>query len=126
MEKTLSRNELRLKRKKRIRKEIFGTSDKPRVCVYKSVRYLYIQAIDDINGMTLASASTLEKDFREKFGNNFYNIKNLKTARLLGNILGERLKEKNIGKIVFDRSGYPYHGRVKEIADGIREKGILF
>jgi large subunit ribosomal protein L18 len=126
MEKVISRNEARLKRKKRIRKKIFGTPDKPRVCVYKSIRYLYAQAIDDINGRTLASASTLEKVFREKFGNNSYNIKNLKAARLLGNILGERLKEKGIERIVFDRSGYPYHGRVKEIADGIREKGIIF
>ncbi len=126
MEKSLSRNELRLKRKKRIRKRIFGTPEKPRVCVFKSLRYLYVQAIDDIGGKTLASASTLEKEFKEKFGNNSYNIKNLKLARLLGNIFGERLKEKGIERIVFDRSGYFYHGRVKEIADGIREKGILF
>lgn len=126
MEKVISRNELRLRRKKRIRKKIFGTPDKPRVCVYKSLRYLYVQAIDDINGRTLVSASTLEKEFREKYGNNSYNIKNLKVARILGNIFGERLKEKKIERIVFDRSGYPYHGRVKEIAEGIREKGILF
>jgi large subunit ribosomal protein L18 len=126
MEKILSRNELRLKRKKRIRKRIFGTPEKPRVCVFKSLRYLYVQAIDDISGKTLVSASTLEKEFKEKFGNNSFNIKNLKLARLLGNIFGERLKEKGIERIVFDRSGYFYHGRVKEIADGIREKGILF
>lgn len=126
MEKSLSRNELRLKRKKRIRKKILGTPEKPRVCLYKSLRYLYVQAIDDIGGKTLVSASTLEKEFKEKFGKNSYNIKNLKSARVLGNIFGERLKEKKIEKIVFDRSGYSYHGRVKEIADGIREKGILF
>lgn len=126
MENSLSRNESRLKRKKRIRKKILGTSEKPRVCLYKSLRYLYVQAIDDIGKKTLVSASTLEKEFKEKFGKNSYNIKNLKSARVLGNIFGERLKEKKIYKIVFDRSGYPYHGRVKEIADGIREKGILF
>lgn len=126
MEKALSRNDGRLKRKKRIRKKIFGTPDKPRVCVYKSLRYLYVQAIDDISRKTLVSASTLEKIFKEKFGNKSYNMKNLKVARLLGNIFGERLKEKKIEKIVFDRSGYPYHGKIKEIAEGIREKGILF
>lgn len=126
MEKALSRNDRRLQRKKRIKKRVFGTSDKPRVCVYKSLRYLYVQAIDDGSGKTLISASTLEKIFKEKFGNNCYNMKNLKVARLLGNIFGERLKEKKIEKIVFDRSGYPYHGRIKEIAEGIREKGILF
>ncbi|MGQ9618117.1 MAG: 50S ribosomal protein L18 [Candidatus Aminicenantia bacterium] len=126
MEKVLSRNESRYRRKRRIRKKIFGTPEKPRVCIYKSNRYLYVQAIDDINGKTITSASTLESNLKEKFGNKSYNIKSVEVAKLLGNIIGERLKEKEIEKIVFDRSGYPYHGRVKAIAEGIREKGIIF
>ncbi len=126
MEKSLSRNELRYKRKKRIRKKLFGTPDKPRVCIYKSLRYLYVQAIDDINGRTVASASTSAEEIKKKIGKKSYNIKNIEAGKLLGNLIGERLKEKKIEKIVFDRSGYPFHGRVKAIVEGIREKGIIF
>ncbi|MGA2977263.1 MAG: 50S ribosomal protein L18 [Spirochaetia bacterium] len=107
----------RLKRKASIRKKIRGTQAKPRLTVYKSNCYTYVQAIDDDAGATLAAASNLEKDHRD--------IAN-KAAALtkLGELIGERLKAKNVAAVVFDRNGYRYHGKVKAIADGARKAGI--
>ncbi len=112
----------RLRIKKRIRKKIFGTAERPRLTVYKSNRYLYVQAVDDEEGRTIAFATTLTEDFRE-FG---YNRKNLKAAEKLGEKIGKMLLEKGIKKVVFDRNGYPYHGRVKAVADGARRAGLEF
>jgi large subunit ribosomal protein L18 len=108
--------------RKRIRKKISGTAERPRVFVFKSNRYIYTQVINDEKSEVLISASTLEKDFREKHKNH----KNLETSQVLGEILAKRLKEKKIKKIIFDRGIYPYHGRIKALAEGIRKEGIAF
>ena len=107
------------RRKIHIRKKVSGTPDKPRMSVYKSNRYLYIQVIDDVHGRTLASASNMEKDLRA--------IKSIVAdAEQLGQAIGERLKERKIKRIVFDRNGNSYHGIVKAIAEGARKAGIQF
>ena len=108
--------------RKRIRKKIRGTPERPRVFIYKSNRYLYTQVVDDVTGRVLFGASTLEKSFREKI----VNTKNIKAAEELGKILAQRLKERKIEKIVFDRGAYPYHGRVKALAEALRKEGIIF
>jgi len=108
--------------RKRIRKKISGTAERPRVYVFKSNRYIYTQVINDEKSEVLISASTLEKDFREKHKNH----KNLETSQVLGEILAKRLKEKKIKKIIFDRGIYPYHGRIKALAERIRKEGIAF
>jgi len=107
----------RLRRKIRIRKKIYGTAARPRVSIYKSNRFTYLQAIDDDIGVTLAAASNREKDL------NAIN-NNLKNIEKLGHELGKRMKDKNINTAVFDRNGYLYHGIVKAIADGLRKTGI--
>ncbi|MFB3850443.1 MAG: 50S ribosomal protein L18 [Acidobacteriota bacterium] len=117
-----SSNERRLWRKTRIRKKLYGTSDTPRVCVFRSNKFLYIQAIDDVEGKTLASASSREKDFAKEKSE---AKKNLKIAEKLGALISERLKEKGINKVVFDRGGYLYHGKIKAVADSIRKTGLL-
>lgn len=108
--------------RRRIRKKIEGNSENPRVFVFKSNRYIYAQAVDDINGKILATASTLEKEFKEK--NKKY--KNSEASKLLGEMMAKRLKQKKIKSIVFDRGLYPYHGRIKELADAMRKEGLIF
>lgn len=108
-----------LSRKIHIRKKVSGTSERPRLCLFKSNMRLYLQVIDDTCGKTLAAASTLEKDFKSL-------RPNMEGAVKLGQALGARLKEKKIAKIVFDRSGYKYHGVVKAVADAVRGVGIEF
>ncbi|MGA2380374.1 MAG: 50S ribosomal protein L18 [Spirochaetia bacterium] len=117
MKKIIDKTRKRQKRKASIRKRIHGTPERPRMTVYKSNRHTYVQAIDDAAGATLAAASNLEKDQRGTAN---------KTAALgkLGQLIGERLKAKNITAAVFDRNGYRYHGKVKAIADGARKAGI--
>jgi len=112
----------RVRIRKRIRKKISGTQDKPRVIVNRSNRYLYIQAIDDTSGTVLAAASTLEKIFKEK--NKAY--KNMKASESLGKLAAQRIKKKKIKTIVFDRGVYPYHGRIKILADAMRKEGLKF
>ena len=109
----------RLRRKKHVRKLVTGIAERPRMTVFKSDRYLYVQVIDDQKAHTLVSASNLEKDLRKLKSN-------LAGAEQLGQVVAERLKEKKIKAIVFDRNGYPYHGVVKSIADGARKAGIQF
>jgi len=108
--------------RKRVRKKIQGISDKPRLHVSRSNKYIYVQAVDDLNGTVLASASTLEKDFCEKNDNK----KNIKASKTLGKIVAERLKKKKIKEIVFDRGHYPYQGRIKALAESMRQSGIKF
>lgn len=109
----------RLHRKIHIRKSIYGTAERPRMTVFKSGRNLYVQVINDDEGKTLASISTLEKDF--------VSLKaNVDGATKLGEALGSRLKEKNITTVVFDRNGYLYHGVIKALADATRATGIVF
>ena len=109
----------RHQRKIRIRKKISGTSTVPRLAVYKSNSNIYVQAIDDLNQVTIASASTISPEVKS---NNLTN----ESANQVGQLLGEKLTKLKIKKAVFDRGGYIYHGRVKSLADGIREKGIEF
>jgi large subunit ribosomal protein L18 len=109
----------REKRKVHIRKRIYGTAERPRMTVYKSNRYIYMQAIDDSTGKTLAAASSLEKELKSC-------ERNVEGGAKLGEVMGARLKEKNIAKVVFDRNGYLYHGVVKAMAEGARKAGIEF
>ena len=107
----------RLHRKVHIRKHIYGTAERPRVTVFKSGRNIYVQVINDDESNTIASISTLEKDFA--------GLKaNVESATKLGEALGARLKDKNITKVVFDRNGYLYHGVVQALADATRKAGI--
>lgn len=117
-----SRNLNRLARHDRVRKKVFGTPDKPRLCVYRSLKNIYAQIIDDTNGNTLISASTLDKEFKETsaYGGN-------KTAaRAVGEMIAKRALAKGIDAVSFDRGGFLYHGRVKELAEGAREAGLKF
>lgn len=112
-------NKARLKRHARVRSKISGTAECPRLDVFRSNCYIYAQLIDDVNGVTLASAGSNEKDFGKDAGN-------CKGARKVGQMIAARAKEKNITEVVFDRGGYVYHGRVKELAEGAREGGLKF
>jgi large subunit ribosomal protein L18 len=112
----------REKRHIRIRKKVFGTTERPRLAVCRSLSNVTIQLINDVESKTLCSFSTLTEEFRKKNG---YGG-NVKAAKALGTLCGEALKKQGIEKIVFDRGGYPYHGRVKALADAIRECGIQF
>lgn len=122
------KDKMELKRKakirvrKRIRRKIRGLEKKPRVHVFKSNRYIYAQVINDEKNIVLAAASTLEKVFKEKNK----NYKNREACELLGEILAKKLLEKKIQKIVFDRGIYPYHGRIKALAEGLRKGGLVF
>jgi large subunit ribosomal protein L18 len=105
----------------RIRKKISGTTAVPRLAVYRSNKQIYVQAIDDLNGVTILSASSREKEIAGKTG-----IKKTEQAKLVGKLLASKCKEKGIESVVFDRSGYKYHGRVKSLADAAREGGLKF
>jgi large subunit ribosomal protein L18 len=111
----------RQRRRWRIRKKIRGTAQRPRVCVYKSNANLHLQAIDDETGSVLAAASTLMPEFR---GLGLTSSKSVEAARALAGVLAKRLAERQVEAVVFDRSGYPYHGRVKAIADELRDGKI--
>ena len=112
-------NKARLQRHKRVRAKINGTADRPRLDVFRSAKNIYAQVIDDVAGVSLVSASTAEKDFTEYGGNK-------EAAKKIGLLVAERCKAKGIENVVFDRGGYVYHGRVKELADGAREGGLQF
>lgn len=112
-------NQARLKRHIRVRAKISGTTERPRLCVYRSNANISAQIIDDVKGITLVSASTLEKGF-EGIGSNKV------AAKKVGEMIAERAKEKGITEVVFDRGGYLYHGRVSELAEGAREGGLKF
>jgi len=109
-------------RRKRVRKKIQGTPARPRLSVFKSARHIYAQLIDDVSGRTLLAQSSLHKDFQSRSGKG----SNVAAAKLLGELLAEKAREKGITRVVFDRSGYRYHGRVKAVAEGAREKGLMF
>ena len=114
-----SKNEIRLRIHKRIRRKVAGTEQRPRLAIFRSVNHIYAQLIDDEKGNTLASAGSIEKDLGGKGGN-------VESAKLIGRKVAERAKEKGIAKVVFDRGGYLYHGRVKALADAAREAGLEF
>ena len=117
-----SRNDKRLKRHARVRKNLIGTPEKPRFNVYRSTNNIYVQVIDDVNRVTLVSASTLDKAIKEQLE----SAGNKEAARLVGKIAAERAIEKGIKEVVFDRGGYIYHGRVQQVAEGAREAGLQF
>ena len=119
MVKKPDKNTARLKRHARVRKKISGTAAPPRLNVFRSTKHIYAQLIDDVAGVTLASASSMEKGF-EGFGGN------KEAAKKVGMAIARKAQEKGISEIVFDRSGYIYHGRVKELAEGAREGGLKF
>lgn len=118
----------RLARKERIRKKIKGDSERPRLTVYKSLKHIYAQIIDDAEGKTLACASTIGKEFKDKFmvsgANPMKTSKNMEAAKLIGELIAEKAIQKGIKKLVFDRNGYFYHGKVAAIVTKVREKGI--
>jgi large subunit ribosomal protein L18 len=116
-----SKNITRRRVHERIRKKVLGTSERPRLNVYRSLNHIYVQVIDDLKGVTLVSASSAEgkKESRATGGN-------LAAAKNVGKIIAERARAKGISKVVFDRGGYIYHGRVKAIADAAREAGLQF
>ncbi len=113
----------RTRRHWRVRTRVEGTAERPRLCVFRSNKYLYVQVIDDLAGKTLAAAATSQKAMREQLGG---KCSNLAAASLLGKTIAERAKERGVAKVCFDRGGYRYHGRVKAIADAAREAGLEF
>ncbi len=116
----------RKRRHRRIRKNIFGTSERPRLCVFKSNKHIYAQAIDDLKGHTVASASSLMKELPEIAGDGEPTTIKKQMAKAVGKLIAERLQEKGIQKVVFDRGGFIYHGRVASLADGARTGGLEF
>jgi large subunit ribosomal protein L18 len=117
----ISRNELRMRRHSRIRKKLLGTKEKPRVSVFRSIKQIYAQIIDDETGSTLVAASSLEKALRESVEGTPRDI-----AKKVGQLLAEKAKTKGITTIVFDRGGYKFHGRIAALAEGMREAGLEF
>ncbi|NLO82031.1 MAG: 50S ribosomal protein L18 [Clostridiales bacterium] len=122
MIKTVDRNVARKVRHMRLRKKIKGTENRPRLNVYKSLKHTYVQIINDEAGHTLVSASTLDPELRDKLGGKTKK----EAARMVGDLVAKRALEKGIKKVVFDRGGYVYHGRVQEVAAGAREAGLEF
>ena len=118
----LKREEARFKRHKRIRKKIFGSSERPRLCVYRSLKHIYAQIVDDTKGQTLAAFSSQNSEFKVKgVGGG-----SKEGAKIVGEFLAERALKENIKKVVFDRGGCLYHGRVKALAEGVRTGGLEF
>ena len=113
-------NVSRLARHARVRKKISGTTELPRLCVFRSLKNIYAQIIDDTTGHTLVSASTLDAELKAQYGGN------KDAAKAVGALVAKKAAEKGITEVVFDRGGYVYHGRVAELADGAREGGLKF
>lgn len=121
----LKKNKLkdkRFRRKRSIRKKIFGTPERPRLSVYRSNQHTYAQLIDDIAGHTLASASTVDNEAQEDLA----DLEKVEQAEAVGKLIAERAQEKGVDKVVFDRNGFIYHGRIAAVADGAREAGLKF
>jgi len=119
MIKKINKNENRLRRHKRVRGKISGTADRPRLNVFRSAQHIYAQLIDDDKGVTICSASTIEKSFTDNGGN-------VEAAKKIGKAIAEKGKKAGVTEVVFDRSGYVYHGRIAALADGAREGGLKF
>jgi large subunit ribosomal protein L18 len=113
------KKKLRAKRHLRVRKKIFGTSERPRLAVYRSEKNIYAQVIDDVKGITLVSASTLDKDFQGVGSNK-------EAAKIVGKNIADKAIKNGINEVVFDRGGYIYHGRIQNLAEGAREAGLKF
>ena len=111
------KNEARLRRHRRVRGKISGTAERPRLDVFRSAKHIYCQVIDDVQGVTLASASSMDKDFNAYGGN-------IEAAKKVGEAIAKKCLEKGITEVVYDRGGFVYHGRVKALAEGAREAGL--
>lgn len=118
----VNRNKQRKRRHERIRRRIYGTPNRPRLNVFRSLSHIYAQVIDDMNGHTMAAASTLDEELRSELD----GLSKTEQARLVGETVAERAKEKGVEEVVFDRAGYKYHGRVAALAEGAREGGLEF
>jgi len=112
----------RERRQERVREKVVGTDERPRLCVYRSLKHIYVQVISDQSGRTLVAASTLSKGLRDKL----QKTKGVGAAREVGRLIAEKCKEKAISQVIFDRNGFLYHGRVKALAEGARERGLVF
>jgi large subunit ribosomal protein L18 len=115
---TLSPQQARVRRHRRVRKRVVGTAARPRLCVFRSNKHIYAQVIDDTSGLTLAAASTVEAGLRES------STGNVAAAKAVGQLVGERAKAAGIDRVVFDRGGFRYHGRVAALCDGARAAGL--
>lgn len=115
-----SSNVSRLRRHKRVRKTVSGTAARPRLCVFRSLKNIYAQIIDDTKGITLVSASSLDAEMKDVYGGN------KEAAKKVGELIAKKALDKGIDTVVFDRGGYIYHGRVQELAEGAREAGLKF
>lgn len=118
-----AKRERRDKAHLRVRKRVRGDAERPRLSVYKSLRYIYAQVIDDVRGVTLAQANSSDPAVREALGG---STSSKEAAKRVGELVAERAREKGVEKVVFDRGGYIYHGRVQALADAAREKGLQF
>lgn len=115
-------DQIRAKRKQRVRGNLFGTEERPRLSVFRSAKHIYVQAVADDVGQTIASASTQSKELR----GNLSGLKKSEAAKKVGSLLAQKLTARNVTKAVFDRGPFLYHGRVKALADGAREAGLKF
>ena len=122
MIKKIDKNEERLRRHTRVRKKVSGTAETPRLSVYRSLNHIYVQVIDDVKGVTLCSASTMEKEVKGEIKDKTKT----EAAKLVGKKVAERALKKGVKAVVFDRGGYLYTGRVQAVADGAREAGLNF
>ncbi len=118
----ITRRERIVKKHLRVRKKVFGTSERPRLCVYRSLKHIYAQLIDDVKGVTICSVSSADKEIKEsiKYGGN------VKAASVVGQAVARKALDKGIKEVVFDRNGFIYHGRIKALADAAREAGLKF
>ena len=117
------RRERRIRAHRRVRRGVEGSVERPRLCVFKSLSYVYAQVIDDSQGSTIAQANSSENEIRKQLE---AGTKSKSAARLVGEVIGARAKEKGVEKVVFDRGGFIYHGKVREVAEGARSKGLDF
>ena len=118
----IDKNEIRKRKHLRVRKKISGTTECPRLCVYRSNSHIYAQVIDDVNGATIAAASSLDKDIKSAVSCG----SNIEAAQQVGKLVAERALAKDVKEVVFDRGGYVYHGRVAALAEAAREAGLSF
>jgi len=122
----IAKNEVRQRVHQRIRRKLNGTPDRPRLSVYRSLNHIYAQLIDDMGGQTVVSANSREGAGKVEAGAKKKTGGNLAAAKSVGKLLAQRAKDKGVSKVVFDRGGYLYHGRVKALADAAREAGLQF
>jgi large subunit ribosomal protein L18 len=121
MDRAKQKVEARSRIRQRVRRKVSGTPERPRLAVFKSLKYIYAQVIDDSTGKTVAAASSLESALRDKIKGS-----NLRAAKAVGELIADRMKEKGVTKVVFDRGGYQYHGKIKALAEAARSNGLVF